>query len=78
MVNSRLTKKKVERRKRELTIDDFQYDDEWWYVAERENVVANQMMANLDVELMHTNGTTTATTPTLGDEFDIAEDIERK
>ncbi|CAI8600369.1 unnamed protein product [Vicia faba] len=37
-----------------------------------------QMMADLDVELMHTNGTTSATSPTLAvaDEFDIAEDIE--
>ncbi|CAI8600370.1 unnamed protein product [Vicia faba] len=36
------------------------------------------MMADLDVELMHTNGTTSATSPTLAvaDEFDIAEDIE--
>ncbi|KAK2386129.1 hypothetical protein QL285_060056 [Trifolium repens] len=72
MVNSRLTKKKVERR-RELTIDDFQDDDDWWYVAEQENVVANQMMVDLDAELMHTSGTTSAT---LGDEFYVAEDIE--
>jgi hypothetical protein len=34
------------------------------------------MMADLDAELMPTNGTTSATPPTLGDEFDIAEDIE--
>ncbi|KAK2409977.1 hypothetical protein QL285_045372 [Trifolium repens] len=76
MVNSRLTKKKVERRRRELTIDDFQDDDDWWYVAEQENAVANQMLADLDAELMHTNGTTSATSPTHEDEFHIADDGE--
>ncbi|WJX12624.1 hypothetical protein P8452_03100 [Trifolium repens] len=75
-LNPKLTKKKVERRRRELTIDDFQDDDDWWYVAEQENAVANQMLADLDAELMHTNGTTSATSPTHEDEFHIADDGE--
>ncbi|MCI72889.1 hypothetical protein A2U01_0094153, partial [Trifolium medium] len=51
-------------------------DDDWWYVAEQENVVGNQMIADLDAELMNTNGITSATSPTLVDEFDVTEDIE--
>lgn len=78
MVNSRLTKQRVEMKRRELTIDDFQDDDDWWYVPEEETVVVNQMVLDLDAELIGTGNTsgTSSTSATNVDEFDVSEDIE--
>ncbi|XP_058765420.1 uncharacterized protein LOC131638905 [Vicia villosa] len=57
MVNTRLTKNKVERKKRDLTINDFQYDDDWWCVAEEENAGGNHVnVADLDEDLMQSTG----------------------
>ncbi|CAL5212176.1 unnamed protein product [Lathyrus oleraceus] len=74
MVNTRLTKNKAERKKRDLTIDDFQDDDDWWYDAEEENAGGNHVnVTDLDEDLMQSTGA-----KSIGhvDEFDILETIE--
>ncbi|XP_058779267.1 uncharacterized protein LOC131653196 [Vicia villosa] len=74
MVNTRLTKNKAERKKRDLTIDDFQDDDDWWCVAEEENAGGNHVnVADLDEDLMQSTGVKSTTHV---DEFDVLETIE--
>ncbi|XP_058741686.1 uncharacterized protein LOC131614076 [Vicia villosa] len=74
MVNTRLTKNKAERKKRDLTIDDFQDDDDWWCVAEEENAGGNHVyVADLDEDLMQSTGVKSTAHV---DEFDVLETIE--
>jgi hypothetical protein len=73
-VNIRLKKNKAERKKRDLTIDDFQDDDDWWYVTEEENAGGNHVnVTDLDEDLMQSTGA-----KSIGhvDEFDVLETIE--
>ncbi|KAI5388340.1 hypothetical protein KIW84_074145 [Lathyrus oleraceus] len=74
IINTRFTKNKTERKKRDLTIDDFQDDDDGWYVVEEENAGGNHVnVVELDEYLMQS---TSAKSTAHVDEFDVLETIE--
>ncbi|CAI8592711.1 unnamed protein product [Vicia faba] len=74
MVNTRLTKNKAKRKKRDLTIEDFQDGDDCWCVIEEENAGGSRVnVADLDEDLMQSIGSKSTSHV---NEFDVLETIE--